>query len=228
MWLKADACDIKVALQESLRGDWNGDAELNDGQLEAIRAEFDQRVASLSSSLHDDPQMVSVAVQEVVDAVSTDIPFLRDGLAAAVTIYQLKVQQARGSQQVLMTSCWNVADYNQLSQQAEAFLQQYRLLKALLDEGQNVQAREQLSKIKTGYRDYLRNLYKKKRRAATHVMVILAADEERSQKPYAVPVQYIPYHSIKDQFIRDMTAGIKRALTALNVLVVGTIYILIY
>ena len=35
-WLKVDACDIKVALQESVKGKWDGDIDLGDGKLQEM------------------------------------------------------------------------------------------------------------------------------------------------------------------------------------------------
>ena len=46
-WLKADACDIKSVLQQSVRGEWNGDCDLGDGKLQSLRKEYEERVACL-------------------------------------------------------------------------------------------------------------------------------------------------------------------------------------
>ena len=52
---------------------------------------------------------------------------------------------------------------------------------------------------------YLRNLFIKKRQpAASHVLLFLLSDERRNRKPFAIPVQYVPYHSLRDQFVRDL------------------------
>lgn len=37
-WLKVDACDIKVALQEFVKGKWDGAIDLGDGKLQEMRA----------------------------------------------------------------------------------------------------------------------------------------------------------------------------------------------
>jgi hypothetical protein len=42
--------------------------------------------------------------------------------------------------------------------------------------------------VKAEYATYLKNLFKKKRTAATHILVIAIADEQRNRKPYALPV----------------------------------------
>jgi hypothetical protein len=69
---------------------------------------------------------------------------------------------------------------------------------------------------------YLRNLFMKKRQpAATHVLLFLVSDERRNKKPFAMPVQYIPYHSIRDQFVRDMTNNIKRGMMKMELKPVG-------
>ena len=69
---------------------------------------------------------------------------------------------------------------------------------------------------------YLHNLYAKKRQpAATHVLVFLVSEERRNKKPYALPVQYIPYKSIKDQHVRDYVNKIKEAMVSAGMKPVG-------
>ena len=59
---------------------------------------------------------------------------------------------------------------------------------------------------------YLRNLFKKKRTAATHVLVLMLSDGKRSKKPYALPVCYAPCRTLKDQFVRDLTKDLKEEM----------------
>lgn len=69
---------------------------------------------------------------------------------------------------------------------------------------------------------YFRNLYIKKRQpGATHVLLFLISDERRNRKPYALPVQHVPYKSIKDQFLRDLTDSIKREMINMSLKPVG-------
>ena len=48
-WLKVDACDIKPALMESVKGEWNGDIDLGDEQLNNMRKEYILRQKSIIS-----------------------------------------------------------------------------------------------------------------------------------------------------------------------------------
>lgn len=72
-------------------------------------------------------------------------------------------------------------------------------------------------------KSYLRNLFKKKRVAATHILVVMLSDERRSKKPYALPIRYVPYRSLKDQYIRDLTKDVKLAMQERGLKVVGKI-----
>ena len=62
---------------------------------------------------------------------------------------------------------------------------------------------------------YLRNLYAKKRQpAATHVLFFLISEVRQNKKLHALPVQYIPYKSIKHQHVRDYVNKIKEAMVS--------------
>ncbi|CAC5378339.1 unnamed protein product [Mytilus coruscus] len=80
-----------------------------------------------------------------------------------------------------------------------------------------------LKSIKNDFFTYLKNLFKKKRTAASHVLVIAILDERRNKKPYPLPIHYIPYKSLRDQQVRDLTIPIKKAMTEAGMKVVGTV-----
>ena len=39
-WIKADACDLRKGLCESLRGEWSGDKDTGDGEVKKIHDEY--------------------------------------------------------------------------------------------------------------------------------------------------------------------------------------------
>jgi hypothetical protein len=45
VWLKLDGTDVKESLQHSVKGEWNGDVNLNNGHLEGLREDFDNKLA---------------------------------------------------------------------------------------------------------------------------------------------------------------------------------------
>ena len=49
-WIKADACDLRKGLCESLRGEWSGDKDTGDGEVKKIHDEYrtkEKRVKNL-------------------------------------------------------------------------------------------------------------------------------------------------------------------------------------
>ena len=59
---------------------------------------------------------------------------------------------------------------------------------------------------------YLRNLFKKKRLAATHVVLVMLSDEKISKKRYALAVRCMAPELFKDQFIRDLMKDLKEEM----------------
>lgn len=48
-WIKGDGCDIKPALQQSVREVWNKDADLGDGELQALRTDYELQMSSFKN-----------------------------------------------------------------------------------------------------------------------------------------------------------------------------------
>ena len=216
---------MKVALQESVRAKWDGDPDLGDGKLQGLRAEYDARRAEVSVPDGDvQRDELERKVRKLIDSFQEDQAFLADGLNEADSAFQKKFNSPNTSQQLLKTLCWERVEFNTLLQQAQAFR---GMIEDLLPHLQPGNAR--VLEVTTCLRDmmpdqmkYLRNLFIKKRQpAATHVLAVLVSEERRNKKPYALPVQFIPYHSLKDQYIRDVTAGIKAEMPKLDLKPVG-------
>ena len=68
---------------------------------------------------------------------------------------------------------------------------------------------------------YLRNLYKKKKKPATHIFVLILSDKRRNQLPYALLVKYVPYRSLQDQYVCDLTKDIKGTMVERGLRLVG-------
>jgi len=78
-----------------------------------------------------------------------------------------------------------------------------------------------LVELREDNKTYLHNLFKKKRVAADHALVVLVSDERRNQKPYAVPILLIPYHSIRDQFLQQFLDKCHEEAKKLGLIPVG-------
>ena len=70
---------------------------------------------------------------------------------------------------------------------------------------------------------FVKRVIKYKRVAATHVMVVLISPEERLSKPYALAVQCIAYHNIKDKEVREICNNIVKEMKARGMKVAGVL-----
>lgn len=56
---------------------------------------------------------------------------------------------------------------------------------------------------------------------ATHILVFMISNEERSKKPYALPVQCIPYKGLSDAKVRELANKIIREMVKRKMNVAG-------
>eukprot|EP00058_Branchiostoma_floridae_P000884 XP_002586372.1 hypothetical protein BRAFLDRAFT_108657 [Branchiostoma floridae] len=207
VWFKADACDLKVALQTSMKGKWNGDADLGDGGLQRMFAESTRRMELVKEAgkLSGRDRLEACLRTLLVD-IEEDVSMLDRGQKAAHEKYEAKFRQRNSSVELLKSLAWDRIEYHTLLEQAKAFRDRYEGLLANLNPSAPAtrDVMKCLAELKSDSETYLTNVFKKKRQPADHALVIMMADERRQHKPYAVPVQLVPYHSIRDQQLQDL------------------------
>lgn len=50
------------------------------------------------------------------------------------------------------------------------------------------------------------NLFVKKRQPpTTHILIMVVSEDSQNKKPHALPVQYVPYNTIWDQYLRNLS-----------------------
>lgn len=65
-------------------------------------------------------------------------------------------------------------------------------------------AARRLSQLRKRMLEFLQGLYRFRRQPATHIFVLMISPEQRDSKPYAIPVQCIPYISMKHSMCRNL------------------------
>jgi len=223
--LKADACDVKSVLQHSVRGDWNGDCNLGDGKLQSLRRKYEDRVACLDvGSMGRDRNVIEQRIRSASDALVQDVIFLTEALKKADEIHQTKFNSPNSSQSLLMNLCWETVEYNTLLREAQALNSRIDNLLPYLDPT-CPRIDDVIASLQNLYKqlaDYFCNLFVKKRQpASTHILIMMVSEERRNKKLYALPVQYVPYHTIRDQYIRDLRKSVKMKMTELGMTAVG-------
>ncbi|CAC5363788.1 unnamed protein product [Mytilus coruscus] len=199
-WLKLDGTDLKDSLQHSVKDVWNGDVNLNDGKLETLREQYESRLNWMNSINTLNNANLETGVQQLKTELEYDRQFLEKGFQSACNTLQTKVKVKITNAETLKSLNWEVVEFNQLLQDCTEYQRKLQNCSMYID---------LLKSIKNDFLTYLKNLFKKKRTAASHVLVIAISDERRNKKPYTLPIHYIPYKSLRDQQVRDLTT-IKR------------------
>lgn len=90
-WIKVDGTDVRPALLESMRKEWNGDVDLGNGNLLILRRQYDERCQTFKDSTH---ACSLVALQQcvtaIIDTIDDDITFLSEGLEKATKLFREK------------------------------------------------------------------------------------------------------------------------------------------
>ena len=171
-----------------------------------------------------DRNVIEQRICSAADSLVQDVVFSTEGLKKADEMYQTKLNSPNSSQSLLMNLCWETVEYNTLLQEAQALNSSLDDLLSYLDPaspwiGDVIASLQNVSKELA---DYFCNLFVKKRQpAATRVLIIMVSEERRNGKPYSLPVQYVPHHTIRDQYIRDLSKSVKLKMTELGMTAVG-------
>lgn len=120
-WIKVDGTDIKPALQESKKGEWNGDIDLGDGHVQALRAEYERR-KKMTEDMSRPATCSDRILSSLIDDLTTDIPFLSSGLQNATELYQKKFSNPATPSETLKQLNWEMVEFNLLLGQAQQLL----------------------------------------------------------------------------------------------------------
>ena len=85
-----------------------------------------------------------------------------------------------------------------------------------------------LAQLRKGLSQYTKDVFSKKREAATHLMIFMVADERRDMKPYAIPVRALPFKSTTDAKVRQLRDELRLEMENLGTVVVGMFSLPLY
>ena len=146
------------------------------------------------------------------------------GLSWLFRITRKKFDDRSMPEENLKSANWNVVEYQTQIQQAQELKGTYEVQLRYLHPAVplDIQAiRTSLRGLVAQAKNDLQNLFKKKRTAVTHVLVLMLSDERRKRKPNALPIRYVPYRSLGDQYVRDLTRDVKVAMQEKGLNLVG-------
>ncbi|PFX30977.1 hypothetical protein AWC38_SpisGene4212 [Stylophora pistillata] len=194
-WIKADACDVRKDLTESMRGIWAGDEDMGDGSLQALYAEYIRRCSFVKKvGTSGRSGLIERDVERLQTEMEEDLEFLTSGAEAANGLYSKAVEGSQSSDRTMMELAWTVVGFEELIKKVRTFQVQLSVFRQM----DNDSAFTDLTSLKSNMLSYLKDLFTKKRTAASHILVFMIADELRNRKPYAILVKFMPYKSLTD------------------------------
>lgn len=118
-------------------------------------------------------------------------------LEKANSLYFEKKASTASQEKTLINLCWETRDLGDLLDDGRRIYQEITLIVDSIDvTSGHSNLPLQVSMFREKYKKFMQNLSRHKRTAATHVFVIMISPEERASKPYAIPIQCIPYSSL--------------------------------
>ena len=200
-----------------MRGVWNGDEDLGDGSLQALSECYKGRcsfVKSISSAGRS--TLVSERVQKLLLELESDLEFLTEGAEVANDAYRKALNGGKATEQKMMELSWSAVGFEELVKKVRGFQND---LKDFEQGGGG--SGVDLFELKSSLLHYLKDLYSKKRIAASHLLIFMIADELRNRKPYAIPVRFLPYRSLTDGKLRELEVQLEEAMRGAGMTVVG-------
>lgn len=113
--------------------------------------------------------------------------FLRYGEVDAHAKYEKHRSKNSPSESLLMGLAWDLVGFQDLLKEV------IELKKACLELETAHDVNKDLQEFRKSLLLYTKQLFMKKQVAATHLMVFMIADKSRNRKPYALPVQVMPF-----------------------------------
>ena len=150
-------------------------------------------------------------------------PFV--ALSDANDVYSRKQASGKATQQALFSLGWKVDELSKLTALGRKLLVRRLSIKERhASSGCNVVAENiprKLTDLRSEAISFVEGCTRMRQTAATHLLVFMISPESRNKKPYAVPVQCIPYVGMSEDTIRGLANRLISVMTAKGMRVAG-------
>ena len=139
--------------------------------------------------------------------------------------YEDKLRAGNAPERVMLALLCDIDTLKKLNEQARTLVMDISGAQDLLEqpECQRTQANlsRKLTNIRKSLQDVVKGVYQFKRRPATHIFLLMVSSELRNHKPYAVPIQYLPYAGLKESDLRRFVTRLVQEMDRLKMKVAG-------
>lgn len=139
--------------------------------------------------------------------------------------YSEKESAGKSTSRNLFELAWDVKELSELNSTGRSLLVEIEVLSNRMADPLYDRIGDNLSRKVTSIRDkltlYVKGITRYRRVAATHILVVMISTEDRKQKPYALPVQCMPYKGLKDMEVRKIINQIVQEMVNRGMRVAG-------
>ena len=134
--------------------------------------------------------------------------------------YSFKVREGKSTHQAMYTLGWTVNELDRLVKEGRQLRAEIcSSICAMQEAGENIVRR--LTKLRPRLTEFMKQSTRQRQVAASHVLVIMISPEDRSKKPYGLPVECIPYAGMSHQTLRRLLNSLVKEMIDRNMSVVG-------
>ena len=120
---------------------------------------------------------------------------------------------------------WKIKELSELDDNGRKCYRDVEILTCRIDQNvcswQDENVPKKLKSIRQTLVKFIKGVTRHQRTAATHILIFMISNEERRTKPYALPVQCIPYVALSDSKVRQLANNIIHEMTDRNMKVAG-------
>ena len=146
-------------------------------------------------------------------------------LVKANNEYATKQQQGVSTEKLMMSLAWDIKDLSDLNECGRKVIRDCDIVKQRLDDCSYDRISKNFAKTISMLcnlaRTFVKRVTKYRRVAAIHVLVLMISPEQRTSKPYALPVQCIAYKSLKDSEVRKIANTLVKEMSLRGMKVAG-------
>ena len=140
-------------------------------------------------------------------------------------IYSSKLQSEKYKEKELINLAWKIKELSELDDISRKCYRDMEDLARRIDENaclwQEENIPKKLKSIRQKLITFIKGVTRHQRTAATHILVFMISTEERRAKPYALPVQCIPYVGLSDSKVCQLANNIIHVMTGRNMKIAG-------
>ncbi len=146
--------------------------------------------------------------------------------------YSEKQAEKKSPEKLMFALAWDVEELQRLDQNGRALTVDCQCLAdKVIDPNYDIvedNLPKQFCSFKANTIKYADSVVKYRRTAATHVLVVMISPEQRNRKPYALPVQCMPYSSLGDEAVRCISEKLIIEMNKRGMKVAGKLYVYMY